>query len=157
MPKNKTPRIVSFSSIKPASKNISMIHFNRKEWGKLQPNIKAVKISTPPKRGLKLEFIPDPEGGVTIYPQCDSGPDNSCQVVSRLTPQGVTMQCRCRSAQGHVGSGTLDSPANPKPSCRVLLTRNSLRCISYSNPPCTNCRLRQTTIAGRLMIYCSCG
>lgn len=157
MPKTKTPRIVSLRDIKPGSRNITMIHFSKSEWAKLRPNIKAVKVKVARKRGLKLEFIPDPDGGVTVYPQCDSGPDTVCQVVTRPSSGGVTMQCRCRSSQGHEPNERLDPPANPKPSCRVLLTRNSLRCISFSNPPCTNCVMKTMTFAGRMFLYCSCG
>lgn len=158
MANSKTPRIVNFRDIKPNSKNISMIHLDKNQWSKVKGNLKTIKVNALPKMGLKLEFIPDPDGGVTMYPQCDSGPDNICMVVTRMSPGGgVTMECRCRPRRtgGNGGGGIVIPP--PKGKCLLILSGTQLRCISLSNPPCTNCKLRQTSFGGRIYLYCSCG
>ncbi len=160
MNKIKTPRIVNLRDIKPNSKNISMIHLDKNQWGKLKCNLKPVKVNSLPKRGVKLEFIPDPDGGVTMYPQCDSGPDTICMVVTRWTPQGVRMECRCRPARGggNGGGGGIGGVTPPaKKKCSLLLFGNKLQCLSFSFPPCTDCKFAQLNFHGRIFIFCTCG
>ncbi len=157
MNKSKTPRIVNLRDIKPNSRNISMIHLDKNQWGKLKGNLKTIKVKSMPKRGVRLEFIPDPDGGVVIYPQCDSGPDTTCMVVTHWTPQGIRMECRCRPRRqpGGGGIGGVTPPANKK--CSLLIFGNKLQCLSFSFPPCNDCKLRQLDFHGRILLFCSCG
>lgn len=157
MPANNTPRIVNIADFMPRSKNVSMIHLNKSQWAKVSKSLKTVKTNALPKYGMKIELIPDPNSGVIVYPQCDSSPDNICSVVNKWSPNGITMECRCRPKKpgGSPGGVTNSPPAKKK--CTLILSNSTLRCISLSNPPCTDCKLKIVTFGGRTMLFCSCG
>ena len=157
MNKTKTPRIVNLRDIKPNSKNISMIHLDKNQWRKVKSNLKTIEVKVMPKHGVKLEFIPDPDGGVTMYPQCDSGPDTTCMVVTRWTPQGASMECRCRpKRQPGGGNGGLTPPPEKK-KCSMVIFNHRIQCRSFSFPPCKDCKLRSININGRTLLFCACG
>lgn len=152
----KVPRVVNLSDIKPGSRNITMIHLNKRQWGAYSKNLRPAKVTKLPGKGGFIELIPVPDGGVIMYPQCDSGPDNICLVVTKWTPGGVVMECRCRPRRkpGGGGGGVITPPPGPK--CQVILAGGRFRCISLSNPPCASCRLRTVTFNGRIFITCTC-
>lgn len=157
MPKNKTPRIVNLRDIKPGSRNISMVHLDKNQWKKTRSFLKPVKVSSMPKAGGYLEMIPDPDGGVIIYPQCDSGPDTICMIVTRHTPGGVSFECLCRPKKPTGGGGGGIVPPPPKPKCQMLHIGGRFRCVSFSNPPCRNCVLKTIEFRGRIFVFCACG
>jgi hypothetical protein len=138
----------------PKAQTPSRISLQKKDWA---ATLKAAKsVSTLPDGGIRVLFVPNPDGGADGFPFChEQGPDTTCQVRSSLQPDGsLSFECRCKST----------SPGGPGPSpgggptIKPCLLRSSpqLGCLKLGCKGKCELVIAEKPVFGKILYFASC-
>jgi hypothetical protein len=154
---NSTWNIKSIADVRGTPKNPTLIHMTTPQWKHATRGIPVDNVpDSTTKHVFSLIGIPDPEGGVLLYPNCpNQGPDTQCMVVQRFLGGSLVYECRCRNRRK---SPQLSPPA----PCRLSITPGVNPTITCMHGTCSrNCRLtlqREKTTFGLTLyrLVCAC-
>jgi hypothetical protein len=135
----KTPSIRNIDDIRGSMRLPVLIHLNGRQWRE------TLKLLEPREQisgqGIVLNVIPDPNGDVVIFPQCqEASPDVICKVDTTTGLRTATYSCGCRDRnRGPRGDGSL---AHLVTDCQLQLAGGRRPVLSCVQQRCKHtCRL----------------